>query len=71
MKLWMCQWHDPDDGTCQTWHPNRADAEAAMLVIQQERGEAMPGDRVVQVDVPTAKHDLLRWLNRNFSRDNG
>lgn len=72
MKIYRCDCFDDDLGCRVSWHPSKREAEQHLRVFQQERnGEAMGPESVKEVNVPTTKRDLLRWLNANFTSDNG
>lgn len=70
MQIWRMSFTTPQDGTILSWHGTKGDAEAALAVMQRDH-ECAGVQLVEQVDVPTVKHDLIRWLNANLNTDNG
>lgn len=71
MKLYrVINFNDPDLGTTQTWFGSRA--EAAKNKAQQIRDGAIRDALTIEAEeVPTDKKGLVKWLNLNFSTNNG
>lgn len=66
MKVWRAYILHPHDGTLYVWGTSRA---STALLAKNEFAGSKP--KFEQLDIPTKKADLVDWLNRNFSTDNG
>lgn len=72
MKVYRVMIYDRDEGMTLTWFGNKRVAEKVLRDAQAERDEPAVGpEGVEEVNIPTDKEGLLRWLNANFNRDNG
>jgi hypothetical protein len=66
MKVYRLSIQDTDLGTMLEWHPSKRAAQKA-------RSDLEPGTsaEIEPIDVPTDRAGLLKWLNDNFTSDNG
>ena len=72
MRVWKATHYDNMQGVLLSWHPNKKQAEHERARFARERGEPASGyEGVEQVEIPTTKHGLLKWLNTHFKSDNG
>jgi hypothetical protein len=72
MKLYRLYWQDMNNGTLQSWHPSKRDAEKAHTKELRESSKAAAGPSGIDaIDIPTDKAGLLVWLNTYFVSDNG
>lgn len=71
MKIYRTVFTDAHEGCLLFWYSSRAAAEQKLRDLREELGEPQGLALVEQVDIPTDRTRLLRWLNDNFSTDNG
>lgn len=67
MKLWRAWHHDPSEGRCYVW----ASSERAVKQLARNDWGPLTAVEIERVEIPTTKAELVDWLNKNFSRDNG
>jgi len=71
MKVYRVDFQDAGEGCLVSWHASRREAEKYLHAQQRERGEAQGPETVRAVEIPTTRADLIGWLNRNLTTDNG
>ncbi len=70
MKIYQVTLHDPHEGTCYAWAGSKRAGEKMLAAMKRDM-ECDGSGEVEQIDMPTDKQNLIGWLNRNFTRDNG
>ncbi len=70
MNLYKIHTHDPDEGEVFVWAGTQFDARQAVKQMRNDFPRAEKAE-VDEVNFPTDKPSLLRWLNEHFTRDNG
>lgn len=74
MKLYRVTYIHPHEGTCYEWHPTAAAAKAALKSLKAENEGHDFEWRVESENVPVGllhRDEMVKWLNRRFTRDNG
>lgn len=72
MKIIRVMFYDAHEGRVLSWFGNKKAANAWFKEQQKDRGEPPLGpEGVDEIEIPTSKEGLLKWLNDNFNRDNG
>lgn len=73
MKIYRCDFYDPDEGACVSWHASEAEALGELRRQQRARGtsRATGPEGVTRQIIPTDRAGLIDWLNSHFTRDNG
>jgi hypothetical protein len=74
-KFYRLHWTDANQGRLLSWAANKKDANIRKREILSEY-KNKPKDYqqpviILEVDIPTDKGGLSRWLDRNFNKDNG
>lgn len=74
-KFYRLTWYDRHQGTLLSWTANKKDANIRKREILSEY-KNKPKDyespvEITEVDIPTDKGGLARWLNLNLCEDNG
>ena len=67
MMIWRYKYHDDNapSGEVNEYHYTRIAAEAAANKREARKPKGYQKLGVEQVDVPTTKDDLIKWLNKN------
>ena len=73
-KFYKLMWHDTHRGRLLSWAANKKDANIRKREILSEY-KNKPKDyerpvEITEIDIPTDKGGLARWLDRNFNKDN-
>jgi hypothetical protein len=72
MKIYLCRFHDHDDGKVLSWHHTAEGARKRLRTLQAERtGNPAGPEGVELVEIPAGQIALVNWLNRHVTRDNG
>lgn len=73
MKVYRFDYGDESEGTVVEWYASMREAADAMRKHAAEHGldSGAIEAAVRSVEIPSAKPELLKWLNANFDRDNG
>lgn len=73
MRIWRCNCYDANLGTLVSWHASRKAATQTLRTFQEERGDQQRTgpEGIDEVEIPTDKKGLLKWLNAHFNTDNG
>ena len=74
-KFYKLMWYDAHRGRLLSWAANKKDANIRKREILSEY-KNKPKDyerpvEITEIDIPTDKGGLARWLDRNFNKDNG
>lgn len=67
MNIYRIQWFD-EDGQAQAWATSEPEVDA--FVASYPEGK-LEGLLITEEDIPADRDGLARWLNLNFTRNNG
>lgn len=67
MILSRITYHDADAGRCYEWFPTIGKARARAGILRLTGCDVT----IEKIDFPETKRGVARWLDKNFSKDNG
>ena len=74
-KFYRLNWHDAQKGDMLLWAETKKVANVIkMNVLKEYKDKPKDYERPVkieEVDIPTDKVSLAKWLCRNYNKDNG
>ena len=74
-KFYRLQWYDAQEGRMFLWAETKKVANIIkMNVLKKYKDKPKDYESPVQieeVDIPTDKVSLAKWLSRNYNKDNG
>jgi len=74
-KFYRLDWHDAEEGDMLLWAETKKVANIIkMNVLKKYKDKPKDYESPVQieeVDIPTDKVSLAKWLSRNYNKDNG
>ena len=71
MKIFRINFLTADEGMVIGWARSKVEARRKRTELIHDFGEAQGVDSIDEIELATDKSSLLRWLNANFTRDNG
>lgn len=74
MKLWQLTIHDPEVGLATWYFTSKADglnAWSRLRKAAKEDDQSLISHGLTQVEVPTKRADLIKWLNMNAVTQDG
>jgi hypothetical protein len=74
-KFYRLQWYDAQEGRMFLWAETKKVANIIKMNVLK-RYKDKPKDyespvQIEEVDIPTDKVSLAKWLSRNYNKDNG
>ncbi len=69
-RVWCVSHHDENMGTCLDWFISEKDADQHIRIMLDQDPDMHPPVKRAR-DLPMSRKGLVRWLNGNFSTDNG
>jgi len=74
-NVYRVDFHDPHLGTMISWFTSESKAKSYLAKMKREQKaegiEPSGPQEVLAVELPANKGELVEWLNRNFTTDNG